>query len=29
MKESDLLDQVQLGNSELQDLGYVEEPSFN
>lgn len=29
MKESDLLDQVQLGNSELQDLGYVEEASFN
>jgi len=29
MKESDLLDQVQVGNSELQGLGSVEEASSN
>lgn len=29
MKESDLLDQVQLENLELQDLEYVKEASLN
>lgn len=29
MKESDLLDQVQVGNLELQGLGSVEEASSN